>query len=432
MSLIRVQDVTKLYEKEKSQNKVVLENISLDIQEGEFVSILGPSGSGKSTLLRIIAGLVPPSKGIVQYNGKEIHDINPGCSMVFQSFALFPWLTVEENIELGLESLPLSVKNKKERVDNIIELIGLEGFENAYPKELSGGMRQRVGIGRALVMEPDILLMDEPFSALDVLTAENLKNDILDLWYEKKIPTKSIIMVTHSIEEAVYMSDRAIVLSRDPAHIIADISVMMGRPRDKEHPTFASIVDHLYSLLTRREKNIVEKKNPNKWPQVPSTVPGGALAGFLELLQDLDEDTIDLYKLAGEELMLDLEDFLPLVDSSDLLGFTNTMNGDISLTKIGHQFAEISVQDRKDLFKQQILERIPMMTTIVNVLNSKANKTMNWEFFIEILNQHFNAEESERQLDALIDWGRYADLFDYDEDTNQLFIGEEDLDLEDE
>lgn len=430
MSLIKVQDVTKLYEKEKSQNKVVLEDISLDIQEGEYVSILGPSGSGKSTLLRIIAGLVPPSKGIVQYNGETIHNINPGCSMVFQSFALFPWLTVEENIELGLENSNLSVKEKKDKVDGIIEMIGLEGFENAYPKELSGGMRQRVGIGRALVMEPDILLMDEPFSALDVLTAENLKNDILDLWYEKKIPTKSIIMVTHSIEEAVYMSDRAIVLSRDPAHIIADISVMLERPRDKENPMFASIVDHLYSLLTRREKNVTEKKNTNKWPQIPSTVPGGALAGFLELLQDLNEDTIDLYKLAGDELMLDLEDFLPLVDSADLLGFTNTMNGDISLTKIGYQFAESSVQERKDLFKQQILERIPMMTTIVNVLHSKANKTMNWEFFIEILNQHFNAEESEKQLDALIDWGRYADLFDYDEDTNQLFIG--DLDAEDE
>ncbi|MFD3448393.1 nitrate/sulfonate/bicarbonate ABC transporter ATP-binding protein [Microbacteriaceae bacterium 4G12] len=420
--LIKVQDVTKLYEKEKSQNKIVLENISLDIREGEFVSILGPSGSGKSTLLRIIAGLVPSSKGIVQYNGTTIDGINPGCSMVFQSFALFPWLTVEENIELGLETFSLSTKEKKERVDNILQMIGLEGFENAYPKELSGGMRQRVGIGRALVMEPDILLMDEPFSALDVLTAENLKNDILDLWYEKKIPTKSIIMVTHSIEEAVYMSDRAIVLSRDPAHIIADISIMLDRPRDKEQKVFAGIVDHLYSLLTRREKPAAGKKNMKKWSKIPSTVSGEALAGFVELLRDLDEDKFDLYKLAGEELMLDLEDFLPLVEAADLLGLTVTGNGDIALTVTGKEFADSSLHEQKDLFRQQILERIPMMPTIVNVLQSKANKTMNREFFIQILNQHYHVEESENQLDAIIDWGRYADLFDYDEDAKQLFM----------
>lgn len=423
-ALIHVQNVTKLYEKEKSQNKIVLENISLEIQEGEFVSILGPSGSGKSTLLRIIAGLVPASKGIVQYNGQKIEGINPGCSMVFQSFALFPWLTVEENIELGLETFSMSISEKKEKVNQILKMIGLEGFENAYPKELSGGMRQRVGIGRALVMEPDILLMDEPFSALDVLTAENLKNDILDLWFERKIPTKSIIMVTHSIEEAVYMSDRAIVLSRDPARIISDISITLNRPRDKEDPVFSSIVDHLYSLLTKREKVAVEKKNTKKWTKVPSTISGGALAGFIELLQDLGEEKMDLYRLAGEELMLDLEDFLPLVEAADLLCFTTTTNGDISLTKVGHLFAEGSVQERKELFRKQVLEHIPMMATAVNVLHSKANKTMNREFFIEILNQHYNVEESEKQLDVLIDWGRYADLFDYDEEVRQLFIEE--------
>lgn len=423
-ALIHVQNVTKLYEKEKSQNKIVLENISLEIQEGEFVSILGPSGSGKSTLLRIIAGLVPASKGIVQYNGQKIEGINPGCSMVFQSFALFPWLTVEKNIELGLETFSMSISEKKEKVNQILKMIGLEGFENAYPKELSGGMRQRVGIGRALVMEPDILLMDEPFSALDVLTAENLKNDILDLWFERKIPTKSIIMVTHSIEEAVYMSDRAIVLSRDPARIISDISITLNRPRDKEDHVFSSIVDHLYSLLTKREKVAVEKKNTKKWTKVPSTISGGALAGFIELLQDLGEEKMDLYRLAGEELMLDLDDFLPLVEAADLLCFTTTTNGDISLTKVGHLFAEGSVQERKELFRKQVLEHIPMMATAVNVLHSKANKTMNREFFIEILNQHYNVEESEKQLDVLIDWGRYADLFDYDEEVRQLFIEE--------
>ncbi|MCL6548536.1 MAG: ABC transporter ATP-binding protein, partial [Alicyclobacillus sp.] len=248
--MLELNRVSKRYDAPGEQKVTVLQDIDLRIGEGEFVAILGPSGSGKSTLLRIIAGLVPATSGTVSYLGRPISDTNPGVSMVFQSFALFPWLTVLENVELGLRYKDMSAQEKRNKALSVIDMIGLDGFEGAYPKELSGGMRQRVGLGRALVMEPDVLLMDEPFSALDVLTAENLRRDLLELWLEKKIPTKSIIMVTHGIEEAVYMADRAVVLSRDPATVIADIKITLPHWRERKDEAFTRLVDRIYSILT--------------------------------------------------------------------------------------------------------------------------------------------------------------------------------------
>lgn len=424
--LIHVDKVTKKYDISHTTDVTILENIHLAIAEGEFISILGPSGSGKSTLLRIIAGLVTPTEGSVSYNGTPIVGTNPGVSMVFQSFALFPWLTVLENVKLGLEHKRLLEEEKKRRALEIIDMIGLDGFEGAYPKELSGGMRQRVGIGRALVMEPDILLMDEPFSALDVLTAENLKRDLLELWTEKKIPTKTIIMVTHSIEEAVYMSDRAIVLSRDPARVMADFAITLSHWRDRQDPRFTEFVDKIYSLLTHREtKPAVVTGNERKKLQPITEAPSGALTGFIELLDDLGRE-MDLYKLA-DEFSLDLEDFLPIVEATSLLKFANVQQGDIELTEIGHQFAEANVLERKEIFKNQVLEYVPMMEKILWTLQSKSNNKMPREFFDEIYKQHFRSEEATHQLDITIDWGRYAELFAYEEATKQLFLEPEDV-----
>lgn len=419
--LVDVNQVTKKYDVSNTANVTILENIDLKIAEGEFVSILGPSGSGKSTLLRIIAGLIAPTQGSVSYNGVPIQGTNPGVSMVFQSFALFPWLTVLENVKVGLEHKSLLDEEKERRALEIIDMVGLDGFKGAYPKELSGGMRQRVGIGRALAMEPDILLMDEPFSALDVLTAENLKRDLLELWMEKKIPTKSIIMVTHSIEEAVYMSDRAIVLSRDPARIIADIPITLPHWREKQDPRFTELVDKIYSILTHRETKpvIVSDTQKKKLHPIPEA-PSGALTGFIELLDDLGRKA-DLYKLA-DQFSLTLEDFLPIVEATSLLGLANVQQGDIDLTPIGHQFAEANVLERKDIFKRQVLEHVPMMEKILWTLQSKSNNKMPREFFNEIYKQHFGAEEAEHQLDITIDWGRYAELFAYEEVTKQLFL----------
>lgn len=423
-TLLELKQISKRYNLPNQENVSILEDINIRIQEGELVSILGPSGSGKSTLLRIIAGLVAPSQGSVLYNGKAISGTNPGVGMVFQSFALFPWLTVLENVQLGLENKPLPEAEKMRKALSVIDMIGLDGFEGAYPKELSGGMRQRVGIGRALVMEPDILLMDEPFSALDVLTAENLKRDLLELWTENKIPTKSIIMVTHSIEEAVYMSDRAIVLSRDPARVISDISIAMPHWRDKQEPQFTSLVDRIYSVLTKKE---MKKANPageqKKKIEKIQEVPAGALTGFIELIDDLGKK-VDLYKLA-DQLSLDLEDFLPIVEAAQMLQFASIWQGDIELTETGHRFADASVLTRKEIFQEQVLRHVPMMEKIIWILHSKSNNKMAREFFAEIFEKHFGLEEAARQLDILIDWGRYAELFAYDEKAGVLYLENE-------
>lgn len=423
-TLIQLQNISKRYDLPNQSDVTILENINISIKEGELVSILGPSGSGKSTLLRIIAGLIAPSDGQVLYNGDPVVGTNSGVGMVFQSFALFPWLSVLDNVKLGLENRPLREAEKMRKALSVIDMIGLDGFEGAYPKELSGGMRQRVGIGRALVMEPDILLMDEPFSALDVLTAENLKRDLLELWTERKIPTKSIIMVTHSIEEAVYMSDRAIVLSRDPARVISDIAITIPHWRDKQAAQFTSVVDQIYSILTRREvKKIdlsaVHKRKMDKIPEVPA----GALTGFIELSDDLGEK-VDLYKLA-DQLSLDLEDFLPIVEAAQMLQFASVQQGDLELTVTGRQFANASVLQRKEIFKAQVLHHVPTMEKITWTLHSKSNNKMEREFFVEIFEKQFGTEEAAHQLDILIDWGRYAELFAYDEKAEVLYLEKE-------
>lgn len=420
-SLIEVKKIHKNFGIKGHENAPILEDINLEVKEGEFLAILGPSGSGKSTLLRIIAGLVPASKGAVTYLGNTIQGVNPGVAMVFQSFALFPWLTVLENVMLGLEGKKLSPVEKYDKALKVIDIVGLDGFENAYPKELSGGMRQRVGIGRALVNDPDVLLMDEPFSALDVLTAENLRRDLLELWLDKKIPTKSIILVTHGIEEAVYMADRAVILSTGPARVIEDIKIDIPRWRDKKTLDFIALVDQIYSLMTKKEVGRSEPliSHPKKIMILPH-VSAGALTGFLELLEDLNERT-DLYKLA-DRLVMDIEDFFPIVELASLLELAKVVEGDIELTPEGIQFARTTVLQRKELFKDQLLKNIPFITQIITVLHSKSNKSMNIEFFEDLIARSFGDEVAKAQIRLIVSWGRYAELFGYDNETERLYL----------
>jgi len=419
--LIEVKKVSKNFGVNGHEDSVVLEGINISVKEGEFLAILGPSGSGKSTLLRIIAGLVPASKGTITYLGNPIEGVNPGVAMVFQSFALFPWLTVLENVMLGLESKKLSKKEKCDKALKVIDIVGLDGFENAYPKELSGGMRQRVGIGRALVSEPDVLLMDEPFSALDVLTAENLRRDLLELWLGKKIPTKSIILVTHGIEEAVYMADRAIILSTRPARVIEDIAIDIPRWRDKKASDFTTLVDRIYSLMTKKELRGSEPSiTLTKKITVLPHVSAGALTGFLELLEDLNAKT-DLYKLA-DNFVMDIEDFFPIVELAALLGFAKVVEGDIELTDEGIKFARATVLERKELFKEQLLKNVPFIAQIINVLQSKSNKHMNIEFFEDLIARSFGEEVAKTQIQLIISWGRYAEIFGYDKVTELVYL----------
>ena len=398
----------------------VLDNVNFYLDEGEILALLGPSGSGKSTILRVIAGLIRPKIGKVIYKGQELKGINPGVSMVFQNFALFPWLTVLENVELGLKGMGLPPQMRKEKALKAIDLIGLDGFENAYPKELSGGMKQRVGFARALVMEPDILLLDEPFSALDVLTAENLRNDLIELWIEDKIPTKAIILVTHSIEEAIYLADRVLLLSKDPGRIIREIKVELPHWRDKKSKEFLELVDQTYGLLTGKplEKIPFRERKPSLLPKVSV----GSITGLIELVHDLN-GTADLYKL-GEDLLMDVEDLLPIVEASEILGLAEVQKGDFLLTEAGKKFAEADVLERKELFKELALEKVLPLKQILRVLQSKSNHKVPRTFFLDLLRKRMSPQDAEQQLDILIDWARYAEIFEYDDDRDELFLPE--------
>jgi NitT/TauT family transport system ATP-binding protein len=424
MYLLEVRNISKKFTFPQKKEIFVLKDINFNVKEGEIISILGPSGSGKSTLLRIIAGLIKPDEGVVLYRNKVITDVNPGVSIVFQNFALFPWLTVEENVLLGLINKDIDSKEKREKALKAIDIVGLDGFEKAYPKELSGGMKQRVGFARALVVEPDILLMDEPFSSLDVLTAENLRNDLLELWIENKIPTKAIILITHSIEEAVYMSDRVLIISKDPGRIIEDIEIKIPHWRDKNSQKFLSLVDRIYTTLTGGE--IEKEREIMRVSKDILMIPYarvGAITGFVELISDLGGRT-DLFKV-GRELYMDLEDLLPIVEASELLGFTRYKQGDIELTEDGEKFVEADLLKKKEIFREKVLENVFMIKQIVRVLKSKTNKRISEDFFLDILERRMTRSEAEKQMDILIDWGRYAELFTYDDETDELILEEE-------
>lgn len=418
--LLEARNITKSFPMRAIEELSVLEDINLKIKEGEFVSILGPSGAGKSTLLRILAGLTSPSKGEVFYHGISLRSIsNPRIGVVFQSFALFPWLTVFENVELGLKSLKLSENEIRERCLKAIDLVGLDGFEEAYPRELSGGMRQRVGIARALVIEPEILFMDEPFSSLDVLTAENLRGELITLWVEKKLPIKSIIFVTHNIEEAVFMSDRAVVLSHNPGRIKADLPIELPHIRDKNSRNFKLIVDEIYTILTKPSEEIPFLLKKERYQFLPHSKVG-AIAGLIELVHDKGKK-VDISVLATE-LGLEVDDLLPLMEASVILGFGMIKEGDFILTDKGVEFSEAGTLQKKEVFKEMAQKNVQLIKQIIQTLQSTEKHRISEEFFIEILEKHFTKDEAWSQLEIAIDWGRYAELFAYDYESGELFF----------
>jgi len=248
VAIIECDEVFKAYS-EGGRNVSVLEDIDFSVNEREFVCIVGPSGCGKSTLLRIMMSLIPPTRGEIRYKGETMHDVNPHMSMVFQTFGLFPWLTVLENVDLGLEALGVDKEPCRRRALHVVEEVGLQGFEDAYPRELSGGMKQRVGLARALVTDPEALLMDEPFSNLDTLTAGALREEVLHLWSDRTTLPEIIIMVTHNVEEAVYLADRVIVLSRRPGRIVGDVPIVIPRPRDKRSNKLYELADTITAMI---------------------------------------------------------------------------------------------------------------------------------------------------------------------------------------
>ncbi|MEH2446728.1 MAG: nitrate/sulfonate/bicarbonate ABC transporter ATP-binding protein [Nostoc sp.] len=425
--LIALKSVSKSYQQPNGQQIVILENINLELRPGEIVALLGPSGSGKSTLMRIVAGLIAPSQGEVIYHNRPLVGLNPGVAIVFQSFALYPWLTVLENVELGLKAKGEAPDYRRQKALRMIDIIGLDGFENAYPKELSGGMRQRVGFARALAVEPELLCMDEPFSALDVLTAENLRFELLDLWLERRIPTQAVLIVTHGIEEAVIMADRIIVLGRNPGRIRADLPVTLPHYRDRKHPSFQALVDQVYTIITNPELEKIESPPtssvqpatpPAKYQSLPA-VRIGSIAGLLELLEDRQEK--DLYRLA-QELQLEVDEILPIVEAAKLMDFVELAEGDINLKPVGQQFINGGIDDRKQIMRSQLLTHIRLVQQIYRLLEAKNNQRIPEELVLDILESHFSPQEAERQLKTVVDWGRYAEIYGYDEPSGQIFL----------
>ena len=437
--LITLQGVSKAYQQPNGQKISILEPIDLEVRSGEIVALLGPSGSGKSTLMRMIAGLMPPTDGQVLYHNRPLVGLNPGVAIVFQNFALYPWLTVLENVELGLKAKGELPEPRRQKALRMIDVIGLDGFENAYPKELSGGMRQRVGFARALAVEPELLCMDEPFSALDVLTAENLRFELLDLWLEKKIPTQAVLIVTHGIEEAVILADRVVVLGRNPGRIRAELTVTLPHYRDRKTPEFQALVDQVYKILTNPELSCETVTAPAasadaaSQPQPPQTakyqslpqVRIGAIAGLLELLEDRKEK--DLYRL-GQELMLEVDDILPIVEAAKLMEFLVIQEGDLLLTPVGIQFIAGGIDQRKQIVRTQILGNIRVVQQISRMLQAKRNHRISEELILDILETHFSPQEAMRQLKTAVDWGRYAELYSYDEPGGEIFLESEEKD----
>jgi NitT/TauT family transport system ATP-binding protein len=409
----------------------IVDGIDLSVRDGEFLALLRKSGSGKSTLLRCLAGLIPPSGGAVLYRGEALTGTNPGTAMVFQTFALLPWLTVQQNVEIGLEAHGVEAGERRRRALEAIDLIGLDGFESAFPKELSGGMRQRVGFARALVVQPDVLLMDEPFSALDVLTAENLRGELMELWGSGRFPTRAIVLVTHNIEEAVLLADRVVVLGTNPGRIRSNIDVALSRPRDRRSFEFETLEDRIYRIMTGHDEEVPgelpreeeaaltrSRPTPGDVPIPHATVDG--LSGLAEILHQ-QGDELDLARLAGE-LGLEVDDLLPLVDALSLLGFADVDSGRVRLTIEGIGFAGADIQESKQVFARAARERVPLVRVIVSSLERSADGRLPAGFFRDILGRGFSEEETADQLEHAIDWGRYGELYSYDASHAEFWL----------
>ena len=432
--LLEARTCSKTYESEgkhahESRSTLVLDCIQLQIRAGEFVALLGPSGSGKSTLLRILAGLLQPSEGQVLFKGAPQYGPNPHVAIVFQSFALFPWLTVLQNVELGLQAQPLTQTQRIKRALSAIDLIGLDGFEDAYPKELSGGMRQRVGFARALVVEPELLFMDEPFSALDVLTAANLRKELLGLWRAQTMPTRAILMVTHNIDEAVGMADRILVLGANPGRIRVELPGLPVEQRTIQREEHTALVDLIYRIMTSPQEDIVNllatrvpqaQTGPLATPthtrpyQVLPHVSIGDVTGLVELVHTRGGRE-DLYQI-GRYLHLEIDDLFPLIEAADLLCLAEAQEGDLVLTEQGRRFAEAGVLEEKQIFREQALAHISILRQIVHELEAAPGHTLPEEYFLSLLEKHFGEDEAQAQLETAINWGRYAELFTFQDE----------------
>lgn len=399
----------------------VLQDVSLRVWSGEIVALLGRSGSGKSTLLRLIAGLIKPSSGTLAIDGKQVDKVNPDVSLVFQTFALLPWLTVLQNVALGLQDPLVTERERRKRSHEALRLVGLDGFANAYPRELSGGMQQRVGFARALVVRPRLLLLDEPFSALDVLTAENLRGEIDDLWQAGSFPAESIVMVTNNIEEAIILADRVVVLGSNPSQVRGEIKIEMPRPRSRTSEAFRQMADHIYTVMTHPDRDVtfVTLAQVARREALPEAPPG-AISGLLELVHEYGGS--DDIAVIGERLRVEADDLLPILDAAVLLGFATVDQGDVVLTTAGRDFALGEIDSAKLVFREAALEHAALVRAMYDALMDSPAGEIDEQLFRDDLAETFNEEEAATQFDTAVNWGRFAGLFEYDSDDEVLRV----------
>ena len=423
--IIEVRDIQKAFDKQFGSQVLVLDQVSLSLYPGEIVCLLGTSGSGKSTLLRILAGLVQPSKGFRYYNGQAVFGVIPKLSMVFQNFALLPWLTVLQNVELALESIEKDPGVRREKALKVIDVVGLDGFESAYPRELSGGISQRVGLARALVVDPEVILMDEPFSALDVLTAENLRGDLINLWLSKKSNLKSMFIVTHNIEEAVLMADRILIFGSDPGCVRSEIRVTAPHPREDHEKEISALIDQVYQQIAN--VNLQAKRLGTRFRTIHMdyrlpNVAVSNLTGLLEFLASSEGLTHAELSEVADEMHLGLDELLPVAEALDILRFASVSDGRFNLTHIGESFARASILDRKKIFARQLLDHVPLAVHVRESLEQSTSHMFHEGHLLTVLQKNLSEVASRSVLRTMVDWGRYAELFAYNMNTGMLSL----------
>src|SRR5512135_415635 len=419
--LLDVHGVRRSFPKPGGGELLVLDGVELTLKQGEIVGLLGRSGSGKSTFLRLIAGLAMPQGGTLSYLGQPIEGPASGVAMVFQSFALFPWLTVLENVQLGLEALDLPQSEVRTRALAAIDLIGLDGYESAYPRELSGGMRQRVGFARAMVVHPNILLMDEPFSALDVLTAENLRTDFLELWGEGQLPIKGVILVTHNIEEAVLMCDRVLLFSTNPGRVAGEIRIDIPRPRDRTDPRFEAYVDRIYTEMTARVRSARSERGTGLNMLLTHVSPN-IVSGLIEAVAAQPYGgKADLPDIASD-LQMEIDELFPVAEALQILRLGELEGGDIKLTHMGKRFADAEMNERKEIFSRALMSQVPLAAHIRRVLDERTSHTAPKRRFIDELEDHMTEDAAEETLRTVVSWARFGELFSYDDESEAFSL----------
>jgi len=423
--VIELRGVAKIFRTADRTDRAVLEGVDLTLRQGEIVAMLGKSGSGKSTLLRIMAGLVGADRGEVRFRGERLHGTAEGIAMVFQSFALFPWLTVQQNVELGLEAQGVPKDERARRAEAAIDMIGLSGYNSALPRELSGGMRQRVGIARAMVTQPDLLLMDEAFSALDVLTGETLRDEMLELWESGRANIRSILIVSHNIEEAVMMADRIVILSSDPGRVRAEVRVPFARPRNRDSAQVRALIDEVYALMTSPATLGPRVAAMAAAQQIGYRLPDADVSQMEAILDMLCESPFngraDLPHLADEAGLTD-DDLLPACEALQLLELATIERGDILATPLGRRYYETDPPERKVLFGQQLLKHVALAAHIRRELEAAEDGEIKEEQVLRELEAFLKPEEAERVLTVAIDWGRHGEVYEYIYNSGMLTL----------